>query len=88
MGEIAVARAGKETSTLQILSTGSTTSVEDVNRERGAPVWFQLYPGEDWSITTAMLKRVEQAGCPVVVLTVDMQGGSNRETRKRLTKNG
>ena len=86
VGEIAVARAAKETSTLQILSTTSTTSVEDVNRERGAPVWFQLYPGEDWSITTTLLKRVEQAGCPVVVLTVDLQGGSNRETSKRLTK--
>ena len=86
LGEIAVARAAKETSTLQILSIFSTTSVEDVNREQGEPVWFQLYPGEDWSITTALLKRVEQAGCPVVVLTVDMQGGSNRETRKRLTK--
>ena len=86
LGEIAVARAAKETSTLQLLSTGSTTSVEDVNRERGAPVWFQLYPGEDWSITTALLKRAEQAGCQVVALTVDLQGGSNRETRKRLTK--
>ena len=86
LGEIAVARAAKETSTLQLLSTGSTTSVEDVNRERGAPVWFQLYPGEDWSNTKALLKRAEQAGCPVVALTVDLQGGSNRETRKRLTR--
>ena len=86
LGEIAVARAAEETSSLQILSTRSTTSVEDVNRERGAPVWFQLYPGENWSITTALLKRAEQAGCPVVALTVDVQGGSNRETRKRLTK--
>ena len=86
LGEIAVARAAKETSTLQLLSTGSTTSVEDVNRERGAPVWFQLYPGEDWSNTKALLKRAEQAGCPVVALTVDTQGGSNRETRKRLTR--
>ncbi len=86
VGEIATARAAKETSTLQILSTTSTASVEDVNRERGAPVWFQLYPGEDWSITTTLLKRVEQAGCPVMVLTVDAQGGSNRETSKRLAK--
>ena len=86
LGEIAVARAAKETSTLQLLSTGSTTSVEDVNRERGAPVWFQLYPGEDWSNTKALLKRAEQAGCPVVALTVDTQGGSNRETRKRHTR--
>ncbi len=86
LGEIAVARAAKETSILYILGIGSTVSIEDVTRERGEPVWFQFYPGEDWSLTTAVLRRVEQAGCPVLTLTVDSQGGSNRETRKRITR--
>ena len=77
-GEAAVARAARETSSLQILSTVTTTSVEEVTRERGGPVWFQLYASEDWSITQALLKRAERAGCPVVAMTVDVQGGSNR----------
>jgi len=85
-GEAAVARAARDTSSLQILSTVSNTLVEDVIRERGAPVWFQLYPGEDWEITKGLLGRVERAGCPVVALTVDSQGGSNRETFKRFAK--
>ena len=85
-GEAAVARAARETSSLQILSTVTTTSVEDVIRERGGPVWFQLYASEDWSITQALLKRAERAGCPVVALTVDTQGGSNREMLKRLSR--
>ncbi len=86
LGEIAVARATKATSTFQILGIGTTTSIEDVIRERGEPVWFQFYPGEDWGMTKAVIRRVEQAGCPVLVLTVDTQGGSNRETRKRITR--
>ena len=86
LGEIAVARAARETSSLQIFSTAATTAVEDVVRETGAPVWFQLYPSEHWSITTAMLKRAEQAGCPVVALTVDSTDGSNRETLKRFER--
>ena len=71
---------------MQILSTVTTTSVEDVIRERGRPVWFQLYPGGNWNITKALVKRAEQAGCPVVALTVDLQGGSNREMLKRLSR--
>jgi 4-hydroxymandelate oxidase len=85
-GEAAVARAARETSSLQILSTVSNTAVEEVTRERGAPVWFQLYPGDDWEITKALLGRAEAAGCPVVAMTVDSQGGSNRETFKRFAK--
>ena len=85
-GEAAVARAARETSSLQILSTVTTTSVEEVTRERGGPVWFQLYASEDWSITQALLKRAERAGCPVVAMTVDVQGGSNREMLKRFSR--
>ena len=85
-GEAAVARAARETSSLQILSTVTTTSVEEVTRERGGPVWFQLYASENWTITQALLKRAERAGCPVVAMTVDVQGGSNREMLKRLSR--
>jgi isopentenyl diphosphate isomerase/L-lactate dehydrogenase-like FMN-dependent dehydrogenase len=85
-GEVAVARAAKETGSLQMLSTVTTTSIEEVNRELGRPVWFQLYASQDWNVTSAMLKRAEKAGCPVVALTVDLQGGSNRETAERYAR--
>lgn len=82
-GEIAVARAAKTKNHLQVLSTVATSSIEDVIAARGAPVWFQLYHQEDWSQTKQMVKRVERAGAPVVVFTVDLLGGSNRETMLR-----
>ena len=82
-GEVAVARAARTTNHLQILSTVATTSIEDTIRERGAPVWFQLYPTDDWAVATAMVKRAERAGSPALVLTVDLQDGSNRETQAR-----
>jgi isopentenyl diphosphate isomerase/L-lactate dehydrogenase-like FMN-dependent dehydrogenase len=46
-------------------------------------VWFQLYRRQDWNQTRQMVKRVEKAGCPAIVLTVDLLGGSNRETLLR-----
>jgi 4-hydroxymandelate oxidase len=82
-GELATARAARAKGHLQMLSTVTTTSVEEVIAAREAPVWYQLYPTRDWNFTRAMIRRVETAGCPVLVLTVDMPGGSNRETLRR-----
>lgn len=86
-GEVAVARAARAQGHLQILSTVTTSSVEEVTEARGAPIWYQLYPTTEWSITKQLLSRAEGAGCPVVVLTVDLQGGSNRETAERASRN-
>jgi len=77
-GEVATAKAARAKKHLQILSTVSSTGVEDVNAARGEPVWYQLYPTDHWPVTQALVRRVEAAGCPVLVLTVDLQGGSNR----------
>jgi isopentenyl diphosphate isomerase/L-lactate dehydrogenase-like FMN-dependent dehydrogenase len=82
-GELAVARAAKAKNHLQVLSTVATTSIEDVIAARGAPVWWQLYATSDWNQTRAMIKRAEAAGAPAVVFTVDLLGGSNRETMFR-----
>ena len=82
-GEIASARAANSRRHLQILSTMTSTGVEDVNAARGQPVWYQLYPTDQWPVARGLVKRAETAGCPVLVLTVDLQGGSNRETQAR-----
>jgi (S)-2-hydroxy-acid oxidase len=79
-GEVAVARAARAKGHLQILSTVTSYSVEDVTAARGAPIWFQLYVNNVWDIMRAVIKRAEAAGCPVLVLTVDLKEGSNRET--------
>jgi len=78
-GELAVARAAKARNTLQILSTASSTGVEDVNKELGRPAWYQVYAPNSWEANEALLKRVEAAGCPVIALTVDNITGRNSE---------
>lgn len=82
-GEIAVARAARAKDHLMVLSTVATTSIEDTIAARGGPVWFQLYHQSDWSITKQMVKRAERAGAPAIAFTVDLLGGSNRETMIR-----
>jgi 4-hydroxymandelate oxidase len=71
-GEVAVARAAKTKNALQVLSTVTNFSVEDVAAARAAPGWFQLYPTSSWDITRGMVKRAERAGCTALALTVDI----------------
>ena len=85
-GEIAVAKAAKARGHLQILSTVTSTGVEDVIAARGAPVWFQLYTTSKFEVTTKLVKRAEAAGCPVVAVTVDLPAGRNIETALRLAR--
>ena len=85
-GELATARAAKSQKHLMMLSTVTTTSVEEVAAARGEPIWYQLYATSKWEITERLLRRAEGAGCPVVVYTVDLPVSSNRVTLSRFIK--
>ncbi len=85
-GEVASARAAQTRGQLQVLSTVSSTSVEEVTTARGAPVWFQLYTTNNWEITAKLVKRAEAAGCPVVAVTVDIPVGRNTQTATRFAR--
>jgi 4-hydroxymandelate oxidase len=82
-GELAVARAAKARGHLQVLSTVTSTGVEEVIAARSAPVWFQLYTTSNFDITAKLVKRAEAAGCPAVAVTVDLPAGRNIETAIR-----
>src|SRR5580765_3634531 len=86
-GELAVARAAQAHGQLQILSTQSSTAIEDVAKARGGSgLWYQLYTTNNWDVTTKLLKRAEAAGCPVVAVTVDLPAGRNTETDQRMAR--
>jgi isopentenyl diphosphate isomerase/L-lactate dehydrogenase-like FMN-dependent dehydrogenase len=82
-GEVAVARAAAAKKTLQILSTASSSPVEDVAKALGAAPWYQLYMPSRWDGAERLVRRVEAAGCPVLVWTIDLLGGRNMETAER-----
>jgi isopentenyl diphosphate isomerase/L-lactate dehydrogenase-like FMN-dependent dehydrogenase len=85
-GEMAAARAAQARGHLQILSTQSSSSVEDVIKARGGPIWYQLYTTDSFDVTTKLVKRAEAAGCPVVAVTVDLPAGRNTETATRFQR--
>lgn len=85
-GEVAVARAARAQDHLQILSTGTSMSMDEVIEARGAPIWFQLYTAGVWPVTRMQLRDAERAGCPAVVLTVDVMASVLNQNRDRIRR--
>jgi isopentenyl diphosphate isomerase/L-lactate dehydrogenase-like FMN-dependent dehydrogenase len=77
--EPASARAAAQRGQRFIASTVSSCSIGEIGK--AAPgTWFQLYPTPDRNETERLLDRAGEAGCPVVVLTVDVPVLGNRES--------
>lgn len=87
-GELATALAAAAQGAGLVLSTQSSTPLEDVARlvlgdaDRG-PLWFQLYLQPDRGFTRELVQRAEAAAYEALVLTVDapVNGVRNRERR-------
>lgn len=87
-GELSTARAARAARAQMILSTVTSTDVKEVAREYRQPLWYQLYPTDDWEITRLLIGKAESAGCPVLVLTADSPANTNREMQNRWNKSG
>jgi L-lactate dehydrogenase (cytochrome) len=86
-GAVAAARAADEAGAGFCLSTMSTSSIEQVAASVQRPIWFQLYVMRDRELARSMMERAKEAGCSVLVLTVDlqMQGQRDRDVHNGLT---
>ncbi|KAJ2503375.1 Hydroxyacid oxidase 1 [Coemansia sp. RSA 1972] len=73
-GECATARASVRKDTCMILSSWSTTSIEDVaasTPNSQAPKWLQLYIYKDREATKRLIERAQDSGYTAIALTVD-----------------
>jgi isopentenyl diphosphate isomerase/L-lactate dehydrogenase-like FMN-dependent dehydrogenase len=84
-GELATARAATKAGTVMILSTMSSTPIEEVAAEASGPKWFQLYCYGERSVTERLVKRAEDAGFEALCLTVDVPLLGRRERDFRHT---
>lgn len=80
-GEAATARGAGQR--LMISSSLSTVAIEDVVAAATGPVWLQLYVFRDRSISEALVRRAEAAGCAGLCLTVDVPVAGNRRRDDR-----
>jgi len=94
-GELGTIRAAKGNGIVMTLSSVSSKSIEDAakayhQKAKACPEqdgfggkWFQLYVFRDKEITAELVKRAEQCGYTVLVLTVDTPVSGKRESDKR-----
>jgi isopentenyl diphosphate isomerase/L-lactate dehydrogenase-like FMN-dependent dehydrogenase len=85
-GELAVARAANARRVVQVLSSATSVPVEEVAKTLKDPPWYQLYMPVSWDGTERLIRRVEAAGCRVLVWTIDLLGGRNLETAERFRR--
>ncbi len=85
-GELQAARAARAAGAPFSLSTMGVASAADVARAGTAP-WYQLYMIRDRGFMSDLLARVREAGCPVLLLTVDLPvpGARYRDARNGMT---
>lgn len=86
-GEVQAARAAEAAGVPFCESTVSICSLEEVRAATRAPFWYQLYVMRDRGYTETLLERATRAGCPVLLLTVDLPvvGARYRDTRNGMT---
>ena len=82
-GEILAARAAQAFGVPYCLSTMSICSIEDVAAHTSAPFWFQLYVMRDRAFIERLIRRAEAAGCPALVVTLDLQIIGKRHKDRR-----
>jgi 4-hydroxymandelate oxidase len=81
-GDLEVAEGAKLSRHKMVLSTAATFGIEDVVAARGEPVWFQLYPTDDWRITQGLVRKAEANGASVLFLTVDIPARNQDRMRR------
>lgn len=81
-GDLALARAAARAGLPFVLSTASTSSIEEVARACDGEKWFQLYVLER-NLAASLARRALDAGFRTLVLTVDVVVGGRRERDMR-----
>jgi 4-hydroxymandelate oxidase len=82
-GEIATARGAGAAGVTWIVSSASTTPVEEIAKAASGPLWFQLYVQSDREFTKDVAERAIAAGCEALCVTVDTPVLGARHRQKR-----
>jgi len=70
-GELGTARGAGAAGAVMVVSSFTTTAIDEIARNTQRPIWFQLYVQRDRAFTKDMVQRAVAAGCKAVCLTVD-----------------
>ncbi|WP_445657661.1 alpha-hydroxy acid oxidase [Achromobacter sp. NCFB-sbj8-Ac1-l] len=81
--DVHLARAAHQAGLPFVLSTASTSLLEDVRAASAGELWLQLYVQRDRRIAEHLMDRAWRSGYTVLFLTVDVPVHGNRDHDKR-----
>jgi len=82
-GELATARGAASASTTYVVSSFTTTPIEEIAKVATHPLWFQLYVVDDRTFVKDLVQKVEAQGCRALCVTVDTPVSGPRDRQKK-----
>ena len=85
--DVALAETAARCQIPYVASTVNTADVSEVGPRAGDMAWFQLYAPTDLAVRDDLLRRTQEAGFSVLVVTADVPARARRErqTRERVS---
>lgn len=82
-GELATVRGAGMASATYVISSYTTTPLEEISKAASHSLWFQLYVRDDRAFTKDIVQKAEAQGCQALCITVDtpVVGVRNRQER-------
>ena len=82
-GELATAKGAGKAKAIYVVSSFTTTPLEEINKVASEPLWFQLYVRDDKEFTKNLVQKAVALGCRALCITVDtpVPGARNRQAR-------
>jgi 4-hydroxymandelate oxidase len=82
-GELATARGAGAAEAVYVVSSFTTTPLEEIAKVATQPLWLQLYVRDDRSFTKDLIQKAEHEGYRALCVTVDtpVAGVRNRQQR-------
>ena len=82
-GELATAKGAGKAKAIYVVSSFTTTPLEEIKKVASGPLWFQLYVRDDKDFTKNLIQKAESLGFRALCITVDtpVAGARNRQAR-------
>lgn len=82
-GELATARGAGAAEAVYVVSSFTTTPLEEIAKVATRPLWFQIYVRDDRDLTKALIQQAESLGFRALCVTVDtpVAGIRNRQDK-------
>jgi 4-hydroxymandelate oxidase len=82
-GELATARGAGAADAVYVVSSFTTTPIEEIAKVATKPLWFQLYVVDDRAFVKDLVQKVEAQGCRALCVTVDTPVSGARDRQQK-----